>query len=222
MKIIAYDACRMSVLFPVEEVAPVGGAPLDAIVASVAARYQFAKLPDLNASKTELDKSGIKFERGVLEGTAINISDFTVFSDGIVVTAQTTEDAEVFWLDVWAWLRQGHGFRDFSTPPELRFVSQIIVEFERPLSAFISHFTNISSKVSNILGSIYDCPVPVGFARIDLAFDKVGSKSSLNVPPFIIERRVSIPFDRERYMCGAPMRTRDHISVLEDIERLLV
>jgi hypothetical protein len=223
MKIVAYEVSRMTVLFPFEEVSPIGGATNDLIVHNVAERYQFAKLPDLNVSRAELDKTGLRFERGVLKtaSSKVNINEFIVFSDGVVLGAQTTEDAEFFWSDISTWLRAEQGFREFTTPPALRFLSQLVVEFEIHLATFIKHFEKISSSVSKILSTIYNTDIHMDFSRIDLEFDKVGNKSSLVVPKFMIERRVQIPFERERYMCSAPMRTRDHVSVLEGIEQLM-
>jgi hypothetical protein len=223
MKVVAYDTARVTVLFPFEEVAPMAGASARAVVDAVANRYSFAKLPDFGLPKTEIDKSGIRFETGVLETNAgpINIIDFTVFGDGVVIGAKTTEDGELFWSDAFNWLRAEHGFRNFNTPPDLRFLSQIVVEFERPLAKLMANYAEISSSVSKVISKIYDEEIPMGFARFDLEFDKIGSKSSLVVPKFIIERRVLIPFERERYICGAPMRTLDHIAILEEIERSL-
>jgi hypothetical protein len=223
MKIVAYEASRMTVLFPLEEVTPLGGPTSDKIVDKVAERYEFTKLPNLNVTNDEIDKSGIRFERGILKkaGSNINIIEFVVFNDGVVIGSQTTEDAELFWSDIFAWLRTEHGYREFATPPLLRYISQIIVEFDSPLINFMKDFEKLSSPVSKVLSAIYDAEIRMDFSRIDLEFDRIGNKSALNIPRFIIERRVQIPFERERYMCSAPMRTRDHISVLEEIERSL-
>lgn len=61
----------------------------------------------------------------------------------------------------------------------------------------------------------------MNLARIDFEYDKVAEKSALVVPKFIIERRQGISFERERYFCSAPMRTRDHVDILEKIEKNL-
>jgi hypothetical protein len=72
--------------------------------------------------------------------------------------------------------------------------------------------------MSEKLNAIYDAQINLGFSRVDFSPDRVSDQLSMKVPGFIIERRANIQFDRERYYCSAPLRTKDHIEVLEHLE----
>jgi hypothetical protein len=63
--------------------------------------------------------------------------------------------------------------------------------------------------------------MPMELARIDPEFDNLAENSALTVPRFIIDRRKNIAFARERYFCIAPLRTNDHIHILEEIEKII-
>jgi hypothetical protein len=58
----------------------------------------------------------------------------------------------------------------------------------------------------------------MSFARLDIQAEK-GITANGPPPKFILERRAGIPFDKERYYSSAPIKTQDHITLLEEIER---
>ena len=224
MKVIAYDSAKVTILFPFEEVSPIGGQDGLVIINKTADRYNFVRGPDLNISRQERDKIGLRFETGSskINDELISIGEFTIHGDGVVIVAKTTIEAEIFWDDLVKWMRLENHFRDFTVTPVRRFISQIVVEFSVPLSTIIPIYSALANAVSAKLSEIYDAPIPINFSGLDMSFDKVGSKSAMIVPDFKIERRAGIAFDRERYYCSAPLRTSDHVEILELIERYLV
>jgi hypothetical protein len=115
-----------------------------------------------------------------------------------------------------------NGFRPFSDMPVRRFVSQLVVEFSKPLDGLVKKFNSLISLVSDQVSSVYDENIVLGFSRLDIGFDKIGYKSSLTVPGFIIERRQGVAFSKERYYCSAPIRTSQHVEILEKIENILL
>jgi hypothetical protein len=106
MRVISFDVARFTVLFPVEEIVPLGGLVALETVSDVMARYKFAKGPDLALSKDELQKVGLKFENGhhIAQGKTAPITSFVMFSDGVVIDASRTDDAEEFWDDLSNWV----------------------------------------------------------------------------------------------------------------------
>ena len=59
MKIIAYEASRLTILFPYEEVVPLAGVNDREIIEKVTARYKFLKSPSLVSE--EITKNGYRF-----------------------------------------------------------------------------------------------------------------------------------------------------------------
>jgi hypothetical protein len=220
MRVVAFDSARVTVLFPFEEVIPLGGIAAPGMVNEVISRYNFAKGPDLGLPREELQKTGLKYENGSYnaQNRPVPIVSFVIYSDGVVVDASKTEDAEEFWDDLCRWMISEKKFRDFTIAPSRRFLSQIIIEFDKPLSKLIGGFEFLTRTVSDKLDAIYDTQIKLGFARVDLEFDRISERSSLIIPKFIIERRANIPFSRERYFCAAPLRSKDHVEVLQKLE----
>ena len=68
MKIVAFEAGRVTSLFPFEEVVPLGGTTDLDVVEKIKSRYQFVKGPELTTD--EVSKNGYKFETGKFEYTS--------------------------------------------------------------------------------------------------------------------------------------------------------
>jgi hypothetical protein len=222
MRLIAFETSRTTLLFPLEEISPL--APIDGreVVESIVNRYNFKGFPPPNIPREEINKIGAKFENGLFspEGHLTNIFDFTAFSDGIVVTSNTTESGSAFIDDVLTFLRERFAFRQFVSKVQRTFLSQVVVEFDRPLSGLFAAHGKIADLIANQNRQIYGVPAVMDFGRLDLELDKTASPLRLGVPRFIIERRPGVPFSQERYFCSAPMHTKSHLELLEEIERM--
>ncbi len=222
MKIISFDSARVTLLFPLEEAAPLGGADGSVIIKALTAKYNFLRPPNWPAPREDLEKNGMKFETGRFdfEGSPVNILTLAVYSDGVVVDANTTERASAFLDEVITWLRSDFGFRDFITQPKRYFLSQLVVEFEKPMSRLVVEYEKIAQAIDSKLAPIYNTPAGlVKFARLDFEINRAGLQAGL--PRFFIERRSGASLSQERYYCNAPMPTASHIEVLEEIERTI-
>jgi hypothetical protein len=223
MRIIVFESCRVTALFPFEEIIPLGGASDLDITEKIQSKYDFVKGPSLTTD--DVSKNGYRFETGkfVHESKPARIADFSVFRDGIVINAARTEAAEAFLDDVTAYMQKEFSFREFMTAPRRYFQSQIVVEFDVSIAKIIRSFESIAATISEPLTEIYGTDIPMQFGRFDFSADRtrLSLPSPATVHPFIVERRVGIPFEKERYFCSAPLRSNDHIRVLEKIEKIL-
>jgi hypothetical protein len=223
MRIIAFEMSRVTVLFPYEEVIPLAGVNDRDIIEKIAARYQFLKIPNLLVDDTA--KNGYKFENGSVtkNGGTARIADFSIFRDGIVINAPKTDNAEEFLDDISEYMKSEFSYRDPITPPRRYFQSQLVVEFDKSPGKLIVSLDKIAATISEPLKEIYGADIPMKFGRLDFDVDK--SKLFLPAPAavhrFIIDRRTGVPFEKERFFCSAPLRTKTHVSVLEKIEALL-
>jgi hypothetical protein len=223
MRVIAIDAARVTILFPIEEVVPLAGIASADTLDDVVSRYAFATRPDLTLSKDELQKVGLKFENGHCQfgNRTVRILSCTVFTDGVVIDASNTDDAEEFWGDLSKWMIEEKQFRNFTITPARRFISQVVVEFDKPLSTLFKSFESLTKLVSDKINQVYNTDLSLNIGRLDLEFDRLTGISSPTLPKFIIERRANVQFVRERYYCSAPIRTNDHLQVLKEIEEVM-
>jgi hypothetical protein len=223
MKLVAFEIGRTSLLFPLEEISPLIPGDGRLVVEGIAARYNFRGFPPPNIQREELAKNGAKFENGLItiEGKPTAIADFTAYNDGIVVTASTTEAASIFIDDLLSCLRNEFGFRDFISQAQRTFISQIVVEFERPLSGLLPTYEKIAGLIAEQASANFGLKARMDFTRLDFEFDKASTHLRYIIPRFIIERRPGVPYSQERYFCSAPMQTRAHLALLDQIERSL-
>jgi hypothetical protein len=222
MKIISYDSSRLTCLFPFEEVVPLAGANDREIVEGIKNKYNFLKGPDLAVAE-EIAKNGYKFENGQFsfERTNFRIANLGIYRDGIVINAPRTDGSEAFLDDLIAFVRSEFSFRDFITAPRRRFQSEVVVEFEHPLENLVQSFKSIADAISKPLNKIYETKVSLGLERLDFDVDKTMLPTPAPGPQrFILERRISVAFEHERYYSAAPLQTANHIAVLERIEEL--
>jgi hypothetical protein len=216
MKIISQDSCRVTILFPLEEVVPLEGMNGPEAINKIQQRYEFLKTPDPAMTREEIGKVGYKFGTGqiVMNGKKSTIIEFAIYNDGIVADAKNSEIGETFLDDIIKFMQSEFVFRPFTTQPTRYFWNQMVVEFERPLERLLHSFNKISAAISRFLRP----EMSMHFARIDFQGEKTPTPASV-APKFILERRAGIPFDKERYYSSAPIRTGEHITVLEEIER---
>jgi hypothetical protein len=208
-------------LFPLEEVIPLGGVNDPDVVEKIRERYRFKQVPDLKSE--EIAKNGYKFESGQFQfmSSTVRIVDFALYRDGIVINGIKTDGVEAFLEDVISYMKKEFSFREFITGPRRYFQSQIVVEFDRSPAKLIRSIERITTAISGRLRNIYGMEVPMEFGRLDFDYDKTASPAPAAVQRFIIERRTGIPFEKERYFCAAPMRTDEHEAVLKEIEGLM-
>jgi hypothetical protein len=223
MRVVNYDASRVTSLFPFEEVTPLSGANDREIIEAVGNRYKFLKIPDL--AKDDVAKDGFKFASGqfTFESSLFRLGEFSIFRDGLVINAATTNGSEAFLNDVIMFMRESFSFRDFTTKPRLFFQSQMVVEFDRSPEKLLRSLDQIAEIISAPLKEAYDPAIHMQFSRLDFDVDRSPGKPPINrlVQRFGIERRLDIPFEKQRFFCVAPMRTNTHIAALEAIEKLI-
>ena len=223
MKLIAVETGRSSLLFPLEEIAPLKSIDSAELIAGIVNRYDFKIFPADDIPREQLDKNGAKFEKGRIkfEGALANILEFTVYNDGMVINSSSTEAASAFIDDLLGYIRSKFGFREFTSKTQRTHVSQVVVEFEKPLAKLVPASEMIIDLVAAETGKIYDSPARMNFARLDFQLETETSNIRYPIPRFFIERRAGTPFSQERYYSSAPMNTRSHLSLLEKIEKTL-
>jgi hypothetical protein len=120
-------------------------------------------------------------------------------------------------------LDDAFGYRFAKAPKKLLYLSSVIVEFDPPLEQLMSQL----KAIEKLLNVAMERPEPFKIKRLAYGFGDVTQTLSINSldemknADFVIERRVSEPYERNRYFCSAPMKTNDFINLLESIEHEL-
>lgn len=211
----------------IDEMSPQGGIHTPDILPMLAERYTFAFRPQLGDSLEQFRQNGMKFEMGkfVHDERESVITDFTIWNDGFVVTATTTEDAESFLVDVLTWGKQKLNLRiDLGALGLRAYRSQVAVEFDRSLAQMLISLEPISNAYSEALRNAYDDgefpDTQVTSLKID--YDHAVAPSAFQTfSPFIIERRENHRFTDSVFWSQAPLQTKEHVKLLENFERLM-
>ncbi len=225
MKLVAIETGRAGTLVPIGEALPLTGVYLPDLCASIAERYSFVSSP-IQAPLNELQNKGAEFQLGKLQvgGEEHNIQKFIIVGEGFVASAWSTKVAIKFLEDFLTWASDNHSFR--ITPDTFGryfFLSQVIVEFEEPVDKIIRNFEALSNSVRETFRATYEVDNQFQFSSLSIDYDRtLVSDSKLNLlSQFNIERQIDQSFASNRFFCQAPLRTEDHIRLLEELEKRL-
>jgi hypothetical protein len=220
MNLISLESGRTTWLFPVEEIIPLGGADGPKIIAAISSRYKFAH-PPANPAREDIDKNGLKFAGGQMlhEGKLANIAEFVVFNDGIIAVSSSTELAESFLQDIFAFLVSEFEFRAISSDVKKVHISTVVVEFNTSLNQFVQGHTAEMAVIGKHLNSIDNTDFSVEVNRLDFVLNKDPEFRPPNIPRLTIEKRAQTQFSQHRYFSSAPIDTAKHLEILERIDR---
>jgi hypothetical protein len=223
MNVISLENGKSTWLFPTEEILPLGGADGPKIISAIASKYKFTH-PPANPTREEIDKSGLKFAGGQLANKSkiANIAEFTVFSDGIIAQSTSTENAEAFLQEIYAFLVSEFAFREITSQVKKIHVSTVVIDFATSLNPFVQGHNAGIDLIGKQLNSIDNTDFPIELARVDFVLNKDPEFRPPNIPRLTIEKRANTQFSQHRYFSIAPIHTEKHLEILERIERELL
>jgi hypothetical protein len=139
----------------------------------------------------------------------------------INIIALTTDDGDQIANAIVEVLEQEFGFKDLKKASRI-YASNLVFQFERGLEHYLEILTKIQKAIAPAMRASVGVELDPMFERLTFAFDPLALPSSkVQAAGFIIERRAGVPYSENRYFSGAPIRTQDHIRLLEQIEKLL-
>jgi hypothetical protein len=221
MKIISFDNARATWLFPLEEFAPVSGATPQSILAEIGERYDFKRRPDIT-TREDMNQKGLPFGIGQFStgGQSVLINDFVIYNDGIAAVSERTEFSEALLNDVFEWVIKKFNFRPIDTHRKL-YSSAVVVEFEFSPAQLVTGYGKLVGLINAKTNVIMKKPASVQFSRLALEMDpKELADGQVAVPRFLLERRASVEYSKERYFSSATMQTESHLEVLSEIEKM--
>jgi hypothetical protein len=220
MELLAVRRARVLALFNVEELNPKGRPLAHDFMRAFVERYGFVRTPQTANEILDPEDKGIVFEGGRLGD--VGIEKLTLFSWGVVVdTSASTEASEAVLQDMLDW---GATTFDLSNRPSLitrrGYLSELVFTSDMSLLTISPKLQVIGDNVTKLVsGYIGVASQPYEIGALHWFFDSSQSKQLFT--PFRIERLADTPFSEKKYYSGAPLKTKDHIGLLGEIEAVL-
>jgi len=216
MKLLAIEKSRVVSLYRMERT--VGQVYFPEFAAQVAERYRFDSAP-LSLGDIVGDKA--EFKHGLFEGNAIDTLD--VYNDGIIVASQSDSDfIDKFIHDLNSWLKKDRGISFIETHTVSKiYESILLVETDRDIFKPFDAYVSILTLIETALHDASKLNVKYENFGLTLSADHT-QNPALKPIPFRFERKEGIEFSRCQYYTTAPLRTKQHLEVLERLEGLAV
>jgi len=179
--------------------------------------YGFVQVPHTIAD-TDL-KNGVNFLRGYFRGEVID--KLSIYNNGMLCESQNSTDYSDDFLDeIFALISRITGFE--LKPDGVRaYISGVEVGMLGDVAAAFEQFSNVGQQISNLLKQYGPPADDYRFTGFKLHYDHVGKQPPL-LPEFLFERRAAEPYAANVYFSSAPLRTVDHLKLLDTLEMLLV
>ena len=212
MKLLSIETSRVTELF--QAARPQGQLYLPKVAAELVERYSFAGAPQ---SLAELTGNRIEFSHGVFEDTAIE--KLEIYSDGVAISAKSNSNLiEAFLEDLVMWLEHDLAMTRVKSRSVTRFYdSEIIVELDPRVLNVLEPLSNVSTAVSNMI--LENTGLEVDYSALGFAFScEQVSMKGMTPSSFRIERRLASEFKLNQFVAQAPLKTDQHLELLETIE----
>jgi hypothetical protein len=224
MKVIAPLQGIAAIRVLPEEILPSSTPPLLNIVFGVKSYFNFSVAPGheaIVAGNPLIFQSG----RIVQADKEIGIHQLFMLPDGDIVLSSNTDFAEEGLQGLIRYLNEAFGYRMTGQSARTYYQSTVVVEFEKPFSESIPSIARIQQLLSRAnSGHEHFEMLRLSFVRRMGEFPNVISGNPLDgieKSEFTIERRAGSPFSSNRFYCTAPLRTKDHIDALQELEQAL-
>jgi hypothetical protein len=182
-------------------------------------QYKFVIIPENKDLLPSDPPKGAEFKHGKMvaaDGREIVINTLTVFNDGVVIDTISTDDSEIFLADLIRWAdSRKFGIRLTGIR---YYLSHIEVELPR-LSVLLSQLGALGIDVTRTLRS-YGIPIPdYTLSNLGLSFDPLGYVG-IQPSAFQLDRRAGKPFSENLWFSQAPLKTKDHITMLDNLSEM--
>jgi hypothetical protein len=218
MKLLYVDVAKVTWLFDTRLINP-KGLSQTLLFDGLKEQYKFAKSP---AHAGDLTNNALVFEHGAfvkVNGESIH-AQLSIYNDGIVAeTASCTDDTMEFIKSLCEWAVKA----GYSLPSEgmvrFGFANQVRVLCETPLLAINPTIESLIRLLESRFQSLDNKPRVFDLGAIHLFSEDVSKP--LAPVPFRFERKYGAPFSSNEYFSLAPLRTQDHLDLLEELEKIL-
>ena len=214
MKLLAIEMSRVTALFRMER--PSGQPYIPHIAAQLTERYRFGGAPH---SVADFGGKKFEFKHGLFEGNAIDILE--VYNDGIIVSSRSDSDCiDKYIDDLGLWLETTHGLSVIETHTVNKmYESTLLVETDQKIFKPLDEFAGIARLIESALHDSSGLEMQYHNFGLSLSADQ-SQNPFLKPIPFRFERKEGIEFSRHQFFTTAPLKTKQHLNILEQLEQL--
>jgi hypothetical protein len=237
MKLVHPRLARSIWLFDMRDLNPKGKDLTSDLIEWIKESYGFVTAPDPNnptlvsppnpvttgaqAPIVPQGPGGLVFQKGHFqahEEIFIEISSLTMYSDGVVVdTASSTDDADQFAKDLLESAARAFALAyDAETVRKRLYLSELIVRSDIALEVLNPHLNAFTERLSGAFSNGSTPKFKVGGISFWTEPNEAG-----NSKVFTLERQAGKSFMEQRYYSQAPLPTKQHLVLLEDLERAI-
>lgn len=177
--------------------------------------YGFVQVPTTIA---DFDfTKGVSFYQGYFKGAVID--KFQIYENGVLCEAKADNSVcEEFLDEVLEWARSQHNIPVAQTDAKA-FISQLEVISPIDLDKHLARFRSVGALIFEAVKSYGQSVAPYHMSGIKLHYDTF-STSIPRPPEFTFERRAGQAYSTNAFFTTAPLKTKDHMHVLEHLELL--
>ncbi len=215
MKLLTVEMSRVTFLFRMTRLS--GQLYLPQMLYQLSDRYHFTGKPD---SLAAIEEKKAVFRHGRLDGNAID--SFEIYDDGIVVASRSdTEFVDRFINDLVKTLEKHHGISLIETHAIGRiYESTLLVQTNHDVFKPLSTFFELRGMIENMLHDSTNLRIPYQDFGIAFSANQAGNPV-LKPIPFRFERKEGIDFSHHQFFTVAPLKTKQHLKILERLEQLV-
>jgi hypothetical protein len=205
-----------------EEYIPDRPPPMQDVVNLIRETYQFVSFPVLQPGINLNGPFSFGGGRFIHQQQTFAIALLIMMAEGGIVSTTSTEDSDLVIDHLASLLDQNFGYRLKQAKLKRSYLSTMVVEFDNAFSTYIRKIDKMERLINGLLpeGAEERLFKNFGFGREELTGPVTNQIALVENADFVIERRIGHSFSSNRFYCVAPMRTRDHIRALEQIEAI--
>jgi hypothetical protein len=172
-------------------------------------RYGFVEVPTKLAEMNL--QTGVSFRQGYFRGKVID--KFQIYANGLLCESQNDNELSDSFLDeVFIWAAQQHDITLNETARAYEVAASV------NLGGIFKKFASVGELIASLLKAYRQQADSYQVSGLKLHYD-VSDKVASRAPEFVFERRAEEPYAQNLYFTSAPLRTIDHLQVLEVLER---
>ena len=201
-----------------EEIRSQRGVPIVDAIRKITETFQFLKYPTGFPEAS----GGYHFQEGkiVIEDRVVTIKAMTIYNDGFSVEVYSGTDDGMIVLEKMLDVGESLGMRRPIAAPTLYFNSYIVLDLDNSINKMLVNY----DRISRLLGDAMGIEGKHDLRTIEFSVDPKGlvkEWGQLNPTVFQLERRTGVDYSQDRFFSAAHTETKNHLRILEGIERLL-